>query len=99
MLEISVGQQGEIVISGRFDAAQEAKVSAVFDAVMEPRVVDLSGLEYISSMGLGILIKTQKRVRSRTGGGLKLVGVNPHVLEIFRYAGFLQVFEVEPAPR
>jgi anti-anti-sigma factor len=99
MLDISFGQQGEIVLSGRFDAAQEARASALFDTLEEPRVVDLARLEYISSVGLVILIRTQKRLKARMGGGLRLVGVSPHIHEIFRYAGFLQVFEVEAAPR
>jgi len=95
MLEITFGEKGEIVLSGRFDASQEEKARAVFDAVTEPTVVDFGRLEYISSLGLGILLKTQKRLQQRTGRGLRFVRVNRHIQDIFRYSGFHQVFDIE----
>jgi anti-anti-sigma factor len=61
--------------------------------VPEPRVIDLAGLEYVSSAGLGVLLKTQKRVMA-SGRGLRLVNVNKHIHDIFRYAGFDRIFEV-----
>ena len=95
MLEIKYGETGEIILSGRFDASQEEKASAVFDALTVPGVVDLKQLDYISSMGLGILLKTQKRLMASSGGGLKLVNVNHHINDIFRYSGFDQIFEIQ----
>jgi anti-sigma B factor antagonist len=59
-------------------------------------VVDLGGLEYISSAGLGVLLKTQKRAMA-AGQGLRLVNVNRHIRDIFRFAGFDRLFEVVPA--
>ncbi len=59
--------------------------------------LDCSGLEYISSAGLGVLLKTQKRLLA-SGGKLKLTGVNRHLQDIFRYSGFDQIFEIEAAP-
>jgi anti-sigma B factor antagonist len=64
--------------------------------VAEPGVVDLAGLEYVSSAGLGVLLKTQKRVMA-SGRGLRLVNVNHHIHDIFRYAGFDRIFEVVKA--
>ena len=40
--------------------------------------LDLSGLDYISSAGLGVLLKTQKRLMG-TGGKLRLAGLKPHL--------------------
>ena len=57
--------------------------------------VDCSGLEYISSAGLGVLLKTQKRLLA-SGGKLRLSGVNRHLQDIFGYSGFDQLFEIEP---
>jgi anti-sigma B factor antagonist len=93
MLKITFGKEGEIVLSGRFDASQEERARKVFEAIQVASVVDLQDLEYISSLGLGILIKTQKRL-SRTGTGLTLVNVGRHVNEVFRLAGFHQVFTI-----
>ena len=97
MFEIGYGESGEIVVSGRFDAAQEQKAGAVFDALQEPVTVDLEALDYISSLGLGVLLKTQRRLRTEHGQGLKLINVNPHINEILQCAGFSQIFEIEPA--
>jgi anti-anti-sigma regulatory factor len=40
-----------------------------------------------------VLLKTQKRVMP-TGRGLRLVNVNRHINDIFRYAGFDKIFEI-----
>lgn|SRR5262245_29512199 len=94
MLKITFGSQGEIVLSGRFDASQEDRARVVFDAIQVGSIVDLKDLEYISSMGLGILIKTQKRLKARGAGGLTLVNANHHVNEVFRLAGLHMVFDI-----
>jgi anti-anti-sigma factor len=96
MFEIRMGEQGEIVLDGRLDAAQCEKALQFMDGVAAPHVVDLGRLEYISSAGLGVLLKTQKRAMAR-GKGLRLVNVNRHIRDIFRYAGFDKIFEVVPA--
>jgi anti-anti-sigma factor len=57
-------------------------------------VVDFEHLEYISSAGLVILLKTQKRL-SESGAALKIVKVNKHMHDIFRYSGFTAIFEIE----
>ena len=93
MLEIARGPAGEIVLKGRLDAAQCEKALQFFDGVADPHVVDLAGLEYISSAGLGVLLKTQKRAMA-AGRGLRIVNVNRHIADIFRYAGFDKIFEV-----
>ena len=96
MFEISMGEQGQVVMSGRLDAAQCDRALQFFDGVARPHVVDLGGLEYISSAGLGVLLKTQKRAMA-AGQGLRLVNVNRHIRDIFRFAGFDKIFEVVPA--
>jgi anti-sigma B factor antagonist len=97
MLAIEQGAQGEVVIRGRLDAAQCPAAQAHFDKVQGTVTVDCSGLEYISSAGLGVLLKTQKRLLA-AGGKLRLAGVNRHLRDIFQYSGFDQIFEIEPAP-
>ncbi len=96
MFEIDFGDQGQIIFSGRLDASQSDKAQAFLDAVPEPRVADFAALEYLSSAGLGVLLKTQKRLMG-TGGGLTLINVSNHINDIFRYSGFDQIFEIEAA--
>jgi len=94
MLEIGVGDGGTVVLSGRFDASQADKARAVFDGLGEATDVDLRGLDYISSLGLSVLLKTQKRLKESGGDGLRLVNVNKHILDIFRFSGFQHIFEI-----
>ena len=100
MLAIDFGAGGEaggvVVISGRLDAAQAPTAQSFLDALHGMVTLDCSGLEYISSAGLGVLLKTQKRLLA-AAGKLRLTGVNRHLQDIFRYSGFDQIFEIEPA--
>ena len=94
MFEIGYGDQGLIVFSGRLDAAQCAKAQAFLDAAADPCEFDFARLEYVSSAGLGVLLKAHKRLMG-SGGRLRLVNVNNHICDIFRYSGFDQLFEVQ----
>ena len=96
MLKIEMSPQGAVVIEGRLDAAQAATAQAFLDGVAGRVVLDCTALEYLSSAGLGVLLKTQKRLKG-AAGGLRLTGVNRHVHDIFRYAGFDQIFDIVPA--
>jgi len=96
MFEIRLGGQGEVVLEGRLDAAQCDKALRFLDGVAAPRDVDLGALEYISSAGLGVLLKTQKRAMA-AGRGLRLLNVNRQIFDIFRYAGFDRLFEIARA--
>jgi len=93
MLAIDFGPDGVVVISGRLDAAQSPAAQAFLDRVEGTVTLDCSRLEYVSSAGLGVLLKTQKRVMA-SGRGLRIVNVNRHIHDIFRYAGFDRIFEV-----
>ena len=96
MFEIDRGAAGEVVLKGRLDAAQCEKALQFFDGVADPHVVDMTGLEYISSAGLGVLLKTQKRAM-QSGRGLRLLNVNRHIHDILRYAGFDKIFDIVKA--
>ena len=96
MLAIDNGPDGVVVIIGRLDAAQSPVAQAFLDRVQGTVTLDCSGLEYISSAGLGVLLKTQKRLLA-SSGKLRLFGVNRHLQDIFGYSGFDQLFEIEPA--
>lgn len=98
MFDIGFGSDGEIVCEGRLDAAQCDKAQSFMDAVAEARTVDFLNLEYISSAGLGVLLKTQKRL-ANTGASLKIINVNKHIHDVFRYSGFNAIFEIETPER
>jgi anti-anti-sigma factor len=93
MFEITEGPNRELMLSGRFDASQTAKARNVFMSLTEGRVVDFSKLDYISSAGLGILLAAQKRLSER-GQSLKLINVNSHIRDVFRFSGFDTIFDI-----
>ena len=96
MFDIGFNDHGDVVVNGRLDAAQAEKAQAFFDQVNGPCVVDMGALEYISSAGLGVLLKTHKRLMAGQHG-LKLINVNSHTNDIFRYSGFDRLFVIETA--
>jgi len=96
MLAIDFGPEGVVVIKGRLDAAEAPAAQSFLDATKGTVTLDCGGLEYISSAGLGVLLKTQKRLLA-SAGKLRLTGVNHHIQDIFRYSGFDKIFEIEAA--
>lgn len=94
MFDIEFNDEGAVVMSGRLDAAQAPAAQEFLDQVPGDCVVDMGGLEYISSAGLGVLLRTHKRLMA-TSGGLRLVNVNSHINDIFRYSGFDKLFDIE----
>ena len=96
MLAMDFGADGEVLMFGRLDASQCPAALAFLEKVNGTVTLDCRGLEYISSAGLGVLLKTQKRLTG-AGGKLRLTGVSRHLQDIFLYSGFDQIFEIEPA--
>lgn len=56
-------------------------------------VLDMKGLEYISSAGLRVLLSAQKRMK--TAGTMKLVNVCEEVMEVFEMTGFADILVIE----
>ncbi len=96
MFEIELADDGIVTVIGRLDAAQAVKAQTFLDKVDGQCVLDLAKLEYISSAGLGVLLKTHKRLMG-SGSGIKLINVSHHIHDIFRYSGFDKLFEIVPA--
>ena len=95
MLAIEYAADGSVVVSGRLDAAQAGTAQSFLDGVEGTVTLDCSRLDYISSAGLGVLLKTQKRLLA-SNGKLRLSGLKPHLHDVFTYSGFDQLFEIEP---
>ena len=95
-MDIEIGENNAVIIRGRLDAAKSQRAQEFLDRVEGACVLDLGELEYISSAGLGVLLRTHKRLMA-SGNGLKLVNVSKHINDIFSYSGFDKLFEIEPA--
>jgi anti-sigma B factor antagonist len=59
-------------------------------------VVDLDGLEFLDSTGLGVLVGGLKRVRAHRGS-LRIVCTTEHILKPFRITGLTKVFAIHPS--
>ena len=91
MFEIKVLNGNGVQLAGRFDASQADKVGKVLGAIEDNCTIDFKELEYISSAGLGELIKTYSRLKE-LGKTLELINMNKHITEVLRYAGLDKVF-------
>ena len=83
-------------LSGHIDSANAEEVkSELFGKIGDaagPVTVDASGLEYISSAGLRILLQLRKKHAE-----LHITDVSPEVYEIFDVTGFTQMMDVSRA--
>ena len=56
-------------------------------------VLDVKGMEYISSAGLRVLLAAQKKMQKI--GSMKLTGVCEEVMEVFEMTGFADILVIE----
>jgi anti-sigma B factor antagonist len=94
VLEIKFGDEGRIVLSGRFDAAQADMAKEKFSSITSSCVIDLKDLDYISSAGLGLLLETYKRLDDN-GYSMVLKNMNDYIFKVFEVSGLDRVFKIE----
>jgi anti-anti-sigma factor len=93
MFDIEQNTDGNVEIRGRLDAANAESALLFLNQVKGPCVIDMGQLDYISSAGLGVLLRTHKRLMGE-GSGIRLINVSPHINDIFTYSGFDKLFEI-----
>ena len=93
-MEIIENQKEDISIfklNGRLDSntspALEKKLVAAIENGTRNMVIDFENLDYISSAGLRIILKTTKDLK-RTNGQIVLCAMQDYVREVFEIAGF-----------
>ena len=93
-MEITQRVEGDITVflpHGRIDTLAAAELDQALQSALSAgkhnMVVDMSGVEYISSAGLRTLAAVQVRSRAE-GGDMKLAGLNERVNRVFRIIGF-----------
>ena len=86
-----------ISVFGRIDANSapdlEDALNKCVNAGSGKLVLDLSGVEYVSSAGLRVLLSVRKRLVPLKGE-LVLAGLRPFVREVFDMTGFSKVFSL-----
>ena len=94
MFEIKIQDEKELFLIGRLDASSTEKLQNSLDLIKSDCTVNFKDLEYISSAGLGALIKTYSRLKI-SGNSIKLTSMNKHISEVFKYSGLDKVFFIE----
>ena len=85
-----------VALSGRLDTTTAPELEKSLQESLEgvgELVLDMTGLEYISSAGLRVLLSAQKTMMKR--GGMKVTNVCEAVMEVFEVTGFLDILTVE----
>jgi anti-sigma B factor antagonist len=86
-------------LEGEIDLHVSPRVAASLDAIISQKparvVVDLSGVGYIDSSGLAVLIEGMQKVETY-GGKFLLAGLQDNVRPIFEIARLDQVFMIFP---
>ena len=88
------GEDFIVKVNGRLDTATAPDFEAFIAeniAKMGTLTLDCSGLEYVSSAGLRVLLSTQKKMPV----GMKLINVCELVMEVFEMTGFADILTIE----
>ena len=87
-----------ITIEGRLDAASapiaDETIHKLLEADHNRLLFDLSGLEYLSSGGLRVILAAAKEMKRRNGQ-ITLCGLTPYVNEIFEVSGFSAMIPIK----
>jgi len=86
-----------VKVSGRIDSVTAPKLAETIDAIMNDGrfkiVMDMSGVEYMSSAGLRVLVGTQKACKRYNRGELVLAVVPSRIYEALDLVGFIKLFK------
>ncbi len=93
------GDRTVVDVTGEIDVytapALREELSNLIDAEHTDLVVDLTGVSFMDSTGLGVLVGALKKVRT-IGGDLRLVIDSEKILKVFRITALTQVFTIHP---
>lgn len=88
-----------VELAGRIDhtnsAEIEANIKQALDASPSALILDFSGVTFVSSIGLRVLLMTAKRSR-KDGVKLALHSVPSQIAELFKLSGLSSFFTLYP---
>lgn len=86
-----------IEVHGEIDVYTSPKVKEIITELIEKGnyllIINLEGVRYIDSTGLGVLIGALKKVREKDGC-INLVCNNPQIKKIFNITGLVKIFGI-----
>lgn len=89
-------EQTVLEIAGRLDTiTAPALEKTINEDIGDTKnlVLDVKGMEYISSAGLRVLLGTQKKMQKI--GTMKLIHVCPEVMDVLEMTGFADMLVIE----
>ena len=96
-IEIKKNPENTVVeIVGRLDTITAPSLDKVINEDIgdtKNLVLDLKGMEYISSAGLRVLLSAQKKMQRI--GSMKVINVCEAVMEVFEMTGFADILVIE----
>ena len=84
-----------VLVSGKVDTSTAPQLQEFLNAEMvdiDELILDLEGVDYISSAGLRVILSAQKTMNSL--GTLKVAHVNEDVMETFELTGFTGILTI-----
>ena len=90
-MEIEIYKLGEMLDSFNYQQVQD-EIEAILEKGCS-MVLDMSACNYVSSMGLRVLLYS-KKVAASKGNNFYLVGVNDEVKDVMDVTGFNNFFEI-----
>lgn len=93
----SYGTTQIIAPIGKIDTNTAPDLKAVIDALPDSAkelILDFTGVDYISSAGLRVLVQAQNKMEGKDGS-IKITNVNQIVDEIFEITGFGDLLPIE----
>ena len=85
-----------IEIVGRLDTTTAPALDKTINEVIgdtKNLVLDVKGMEYISSAGLRVLLGAQKKMQKI--GSMKVINVCEEVMDVFEMTGFADILVIE----
>ena len=97
MIEIKKNTEDTTIeIVGRLDTTTAPSLDKTINEDLGDTVnliLDLKGLEYVSSAGLRVILSAQKKMQQR--GSMKVINVCESVMDVFEITGFADILEIE----
>ena len=97
MIEIKKSENETIIeIVGRLDTTTAPALEKTINEDLgdiKNLILDLKGLEYISSAGLRVILGAQKKMQKV--GSMKVINANDSVMEVFDITGFTDILTIE----
>ena len=85
-------------LKGEMDTAAAMEAEEVLKPLYKSEgkdvIIDCSGLEYIASSGLRILLSILKGAKA-SGSQVIMRGVNDDIMNVFKLTGFISIFDFE----